>query len=85
LDENLPTRILEPLTASPQLKTREIAARLGIDRGEVNSFLYGSLAERVTQDRQSLVDKNQFLSVHIGNDGHTRASRTACATVPLLS
>jgi hypothetical protein len=52
LDENLTTRILELLTSSPQLKTRDIAARLGVDRWVVNSLLYGPLSERVSQDRQ---------------------------------
>jgi len=52
LDESLTTRILELLASSPQLKTRDIAARLGVDRGLVSSLLYGPLSERVSQDRQ---------------------------------
>jgi hypothetical protein len=52
LDADLSRRVVELLASSPKLKAKEIAARLGIDRSSVNSLLYGSLSEGVTQDRQ---------------------------------
>lgn len=43
--------ILDLLRASPGLKARDIASRLGMDRTQVNALLYGECKQHVVQDK----------------------------------
>src|ERR1700704_3798724 len=43
-------RILQAIEASPGIKAKDVATRLGVDRAAVNSVLYGTLRHRTTQD-----------------------------------
>lgn len=44
-------RIIAVLKAKPGQKAREIADKLGLDKGEVNSLLYGKLRGQAVQDK----------------------------------
>lgn len=47
---SIETMILEFIINNPGKKAREIAGQLGIDKSEVNHFLYGSLKEQLISD-----------------------------------
>jgi hypothetical protein len=51
-DVSYESRVIELLQNEPQLKAREIANRLDFDRQEVNSLLYGRLANHVSMDEE---------------------------------
>jgi hypothetical protein len=51
--EDLGSRILHLLAKSPNLKARDIAAKLSSDRHEVNKLLYGALKSKVQRDQST--------------------------------
>ena len=50
--ENLESKIIAIIQNQPGVKARLIASKLGVDKTQVNSLLYGKLKSKIAQDKK---------------------------------
>ena len=57
--ENLESKIIAIIQNQPGIKGRLIASKLGVDKTQINSLLYGKLKSKVVQNKNSRMEKTE--------------------------